>query len=108
MEIYDLFQIIQDKFESDELNGEFLLHGNVIIWSFELSEMNNELDNSFNDQYDDEPFCFGITSTEELLQESYNTDKEKLLTVLDDIDETSNWIISDSEIINNRIIFKIF
>jgi len=106
MSITELFETIQDEFVSEDLNGEFLLHGNVIIWSHNLKENNKE--STFLNDDDDELFNFDGTSTEELLLEAYQEDFDKLQEFFDGIEETDNWEISDNEIIDDVIIFKIY
>lgn len=105
MNINELFEKIQDDFSSDELKGEFLLQGNCIIWSYNLEENTEEIDYQEND---DDYFNFEATSSEELLQEAYQEDLEKLQELLDEIEETDNWKFSDFESIENIISFKIF
>lgn len=107
MNINELFETIQNEFHPEELNGEYLLHGNVIIWSYNLSDDSEELDYS-NEEDDDETFSFEATSSEELLQEAYQEDFDKLQEFLDSIEESDNWTFSDSEIVDDVIIFKIF
>lgn len=107
MNINELFEIIQDEFISEELNGEFLLHGNVIIWSYNLTEDSEEI-TFLNDDDEEEMFSFETSSSEELLQEGYQEDFNKLQEFLDKIEESENWTFSDSEIVDDVITFKIF
>ena len=106
MNINELFETIQDEFHPEELNGEFLLHGNVIIWSYKITEEGEEA--SFFDYDDEEAINFETTSSEELLQDAYQADYDKLEEFLDGIEETDNWTFSDSEIVDDVIVFKIF
>jgi len=105
MNINELFEKIQDEFSDDELKGEFLLQGNCIVWSYNLEENTEEID--YQDD-DDDYFNFEATSSEELLQEAYQEDLEKLQELLDEIEETGNWNFSDFESIENIISFKVF
>jgi len=105
MNINELSEVIQDEFLSEELNGEFLLHGNTIIWSYNLSDDSEDL--LFLDD-DEEMLSFEAMSSEELLQEAYQEDFDKLQQFLDGIEETDNWTFSDSEIVDDVIVFKIF
>ena len=107
MNINELFEIIQDEFVSEELNGEFLLHGNVIIWSYNLTEDSEEM-TFLNEDDEEELFSFETSSSEELLQEGYQEDFNKLQEFLDKIEEVDNWNYSDSEIVDDVITFKIF
>lgn len=107
MNINELFETIQNEFHPEELNGEYLLHGNVIIWSYNLIEDSEET-NYLNEHDDDESLSFEATSSEELLQEAYQIDFEKLQEFFDNIEEINNWTFSDSEIVDDVIVFKIF
>lgn len=104
MNISELFETIQDEFHSEELNGEFLLDDDVIIWSYNITEDSEEVD--YLD--DDESFNYTTTSSEELLQEAYQEDYNKLEEFLNDTEEIDNWTISDSEIVDDVIVFKIY
>lgn len=106
MNINELFEVIQDEFLPEEMNGDFLLHGNVIIWSYNLTDDSEEL--LYLDEDEEEFFSFEATSSEELLQEAYQEDFEKLQQFLDSIEETDNWTFSDQEIVDDVIVFKIF
>jgi len=106
MNISELFETIQNEFLPEELNGEFLLHGNVIIWSYNLTEDSEEL--LYLDEDEEDGFSFEATSSEELLQEAYQEDLEKVQQFLDGIEETDNWNFSDSEVLDDVIVFKIF
>jgi hypothetical protein len=107
MNISELFEAIQDEFYPEDLNGEFLLHGNVIIWSYNLTEDSEEL-TFLNDDDEEETFSFEASSSEELLREAYQEDFDKLQEFLDNIEEIDNWTLSDSEIVDDVITFKIF
>lgn len=107
MNINELFEIIQDEFVSEELNGEFLLHGNAIIWSYILTEDSEEMV-FLNEDDEEELFSFESSSSEELLFEGYQEDLNKLQEFLDRIEEIDNWNFSDGEIVDDEISFKIF
>lgn len=106
MNINELFEVIQDEFLPEELNGDFLLHGNAIIWSYNLTEDSEEL--LYLDEDEEELFSYEATSSEELLREAYQEDLEQLQQFLDSIDETDNWSFSEGEIVDDVIVFKIF
>ena len=105
MNINELYEKIQDELSEDELNGEFLLHENVIIWSYNLSDDSEDV--FIDDDYDDETYNFNASSSEELLFEGYQEDFDKFQIFLDGIGEYHNWTISESEIVDNTILFKI-
>jgi len=105
MNINELFELIQDEFHPEELNGEFLLHGKNIIWSYNLTEDSEEY-NYLNDD-EEEALSFESTTSEELLQEAYQHDNDKLQEFLDSIEETDNWTYSDSEVVDDVVVFKI-
>ena len=106
MNINELFETIQDEFIPEELNGEFLLHGNVIIWSYNLSDDTEEI--MYDEDDEENLFTFDAESSEELLLEAYQEDHEKAQQFLDSIEETDNWTFSDSEVVDDVIVFKIF
>jgi hypothetical protein len=107
MNINELFEKLQDEYLPEELNGEFVLAGNLIVWTYDLDEDSEGI--SIDDEDDeDNNFSFEASSPEELLLEAYREDLELLETFLDEIEETENWTISDSETIDNIITFKIF
>ena len=106
MYINELFEKIQNEFLLDELNGEFLLEKNYIIWLYYLDEDSEEIE--CHDENDENVFNFETNSSEELLQEAYQEDLEKLENLLDEIEEIDMWNISDFEITENTISFKIF
>jgi hypothetical protein len=107
MNINELFEKIQEKFSEEELKGEFTLQGNCIVWEYNLDNNSEEIQAPVNDD-DELTFDFEATSPEELLQEAYNEDLELLEGLLDEYEETENWTLSDSEVIDNTISFKIF
>jgi hypothetical protein len=107
MNINELFEKIQDRFIPEELNGEFTLHGNCIIWEYNLDDDSEEIEiPNFEDA--DYEFDFESTSPEELLQEAYNKDKEVIDSLLDELEETDNWSFSEPDVIKNTITYKIF
>ena len=90
MNINELFESIQDEFIPEDINGEFLLHDNSIIWSFTLID---EIDDAeyFNED-EEESFDFEISSSEELLQDAYQEDLEMLQMFLDENEENHLYI----------------
>ena len=111
MNINELFKNIQHKFSSEDLNGEFTIEGNCIVWTYVLDNYDNtNYVKSFYSDDDDEllDFNFESTSSEELLLENYECDFQKIEAFLDELDETENWTISDPETIDDTISFKIF
>ena len=107
MNINELFEGIQDEFLPEELNGEFLLQKNCIVWSYNLDEEAEEI-NDLDEDEEEFGFDFEASSSEELLQEAYQDDFEKLQQFLDGTEEIDNWTFSDSEIVDDVIVFKIF
>ena len=111
MNINKLFEIIQNKLSFEDLNGEFILQGNCIVWTYILDNYNTDNTRVFYNDDDEEElsdFSFESESSEELLLDSYNGDFQKIETLLDEIEETENWTFSDPEIIDDTIIFKLF
>lgn len=107
MNINELFEEIQNEFLPEELNGEFLLQGNVILWSYNLNENSEEID-SIDEDDEEIGFDFETQSSEEILLEVYHEDLEKINEFFDEIEETDKWTFSDNEIIEDIITFKIF
>ena len=105
MNINELFEEIQDEFVPEELNGEFLLQRNLIVWSYNLDDNSEEIE--YNEDEDDNMFGFDSLSGEELLLEAYQEDLEKFNDLLDRLEETSNWSLSETETIENIISFNI-
>ena len=110
MNINELFEKIQDKFLPEDLSGEFQLDGNCIIWTYNLEDDSEEIPTptSNDDDEDELQFNFESSSPEELLQEAYDHDIEKIDELLDELEESDNWTFSDSDINENIISFKIF
>ena len=106
MNINELFEEIQDEYIPEELNGEYLLQGNCIVWTYDLDDDAEEIDNF--DEDEDNPFNFEALSVEELLLEAYREDFEKLQELLDENEETGNWSFSDTDVVENIISYKIF
>ena len=106
MNINELFEEIQNEFLPEELNGEFLLQGNCIVWTYNLEEDSEEI--VYDEDDEENLFSFEASSSEELLQEAYQEDLEKLNDLLDELEETTNWNLSDFETSETIISFKIF
>ena len=107
MNINELFESIQDNFIPEYINGEYILHGNVIIWTYDFEDDSEELSIPAADD-DDFEFAFESTTTEELLNQACRDDLEQLNAFLDELDELNNWTITEPECIDNTISFKIF
>lgn len=107
MNINELFEQIQDKFLPEDLNGEFTLQGNCIIWTYNLDNDSEEID-APNEEDEEQAFSFESLSTEELLQEAYDKDLILLEGLLDELEEYDNWTFSEPDINENIISFRIF
>lgn len=109
MNISELFEKLQERFNEDEIKGEFTLNGNCIIWKFNLDNNCKDIQMPINDDDDDEIlFDFEAVSPEEILQEAYNEVLTLLELFFDEVEETDNWTFSDSDVMDNTISFKIF
>jgi len=105
MNISELFEQLQNIL--DDLNGEIILEGNCIVWSYDLDRDGATQDIEATDD-DELEFDFASsTSPAELLQQGYEEDKEAIELFLDGLDE-DNWTISDPEIGDTQISFRIF
>jgi hypothetical protein len=109
MNITELFAKIENHFESEEINGEYTLQGNCIVWECNLDNKPEEITLPSEDEDEDEiQYDFDSQSTEEYLQEKYNEDLGLLEIYLDSLDEYDNWNFSEPEVMDNIISFKIF
>jgi hypothetical protein len=108
MNISELFDELQERFTPADLNGELTLHGNCIIWSYTPEINSEDIDEVFDSEEDDISMDFEPISCEELLQDAYLEDKERIETYLDEIDESNNWAFSDGDVVDKEISFKIF
>lgn len=106
MNINELFEKIQKEFQEDELRGEFVLQGNLIIWSFNLTDDMDELD--YVEEGEEYEFDFETECSEELLLEAYHEDIEQVKLFFDEIEQIDKWTFSDYEIVDDVILFKIF
>jgi hypothetical protein len=107
MNVNELLEKLQEKFSPEDLKGEFTIHGNCIIWEYNLDNDVEEIEAPEVDS-DELEFDFESLSSEELLREAYVQDFELLEGFLDEIEELDNWTFSDPETIENIISFKIF
>lgn len=106
MNINELFEELQDNI-LDELNGELILEGNCIIWSYDIDRDGMPIEEKTDDE-DELEFDFSsIKSSEELLQDAYDEDLMSIQTYVDSLDEDC-WTFSDPEIGETVISFKIF
>jgi hypothetical protein len=107
MNISELFEKLQDDI-SEELNGELILEGNCIIWSYDLDRDGATQDLEISDD-DDVEFDFAsATSPEELLQQGYDEDLIVIEGCIAQLDDFAEWSYSDPEIADTIISFKIF
>lgn len=107
MNINELFELIQDNLDQEEIIGELVIQGNCIIWSCNINSVDNDEDNGFN--YDeDDVFNFESSSNEEKLNEHYSEDLDIIQRVFDELGEYDNWSFGDPEIIDDTISFKIY
>jgi len=110
MNINELFEKLQDKFLPEEINGEFTLNGNCIIWEFTLDCSTHSDETTIPVFNDDEEYeiIYEYSTPEEQLLDEYNKIFEQIELFLDELDELDVWTISDSDILENSISFKIF
>jgi hypothetical protein len=100
---------ISEVFEAilpEELNGEFILQGNCIIWTYNLDE-DSEVIPAPSEDDEESNYNFESQSSEELLWEAYQEDLDLVKEFLDSIEE-ENWTFSDPDIGDSMISFKIF
>jgi len=106
MIINELFKKLEKNFQKNRLNGEITLQRDCIVWTYILDDGNELMDTAYNSNEIESEI--ESISFEELLQDAYNEDLDKIETFLDEIDESEKWVISDADVIENVISFKIF
>ena len=108
MKVKELFEKLEEKFV-DVLCGEIQLQGNCIIWTYNLDNNSEDIEEPEDDDEDDETFFnFQATSPAELVQKACDDDTERIKDFLDELDEYDTWTFSEPETIGSIISFKIF
>jgi hypothetical protein len=107
MNICELFEELQDNIAGD-LNGELILEGNCIIWSYDLDRDGATPDLEIADDDEQEYDFVNATSPEELLQQGYDEDLMIIEAYIAQLDDYADWSYSDPEIGESQISFKIF
>jgi hypothetical protein len=107
MNINELFDKIEEGGLSESLNGELIVKGNCMIWTYDLNKNSEEIE-APTDEDEESEFSFDVSSPEELLLEAYTEDLEKLQEFLDENEETENWTFSEPETSDTIISFRIF
>ena len=108
MNINELFEKIEVEL-LENLNGELVIKGNCIIWTYDLNKNSEEIEAPASDEDGEEPeYSFESSSPEELLLEAYQEDLEKIQNFLDEYEEIDNWTFSEPETSDTIISFKIF
>jgi len=107
MEIKELFEKLQEEFQPEDLNGELILHGNNIVWTYKLDDNCEELENFYGMYEDEISFDFESASSEEILRDAASDDLDLIENFMESIEEIDNWNISDTDIAGEIISFKI-
>lgn len=106
MTINELYSKLQYNL-GDILNGSFVLDGNCIIWSYDINDyINSCIDNEVDDENDD--YFNECLSNEDILNDKYSDDIEKIHTFLDKEEIMEKWNFSSPDILDETISFKIF
>jgi len=105
MNINELFEIIQDNLEQDEIKGELIIHDNSIVWSYDLNNEDVDVDDTY-DEDEDFLFNFESTSSEEKLMEIYHADIEIIERIIDDYGD-DEWEFTEPKTLKTSISFKI-
>lgn len=109
MEINQLFKKLQEDFITDESEGELILQGNCIIWTYVLDDDCEDIDLSeYEDDDEDIYNNFESITVDEILEEVSITYIETIKLFLDELNEIENWTFSEPDIIDDTITFKIF
>ena len=102
--VLNLYNDLQLNLSFDEIKGEITKNENEVIWNYNLDMKDDESDPYYNDN----EYCFDFEPTiEEQLNNVYNNDIEIIENIIDDIDSLNNWDISEPEIEDENISFKI-
>ena len=106
MSIDELFKKLKEEFGSEEY-GEFILNNNSIIWEFEITNYDNNLD-SENEEMDDDYYYEISSYSNEDSYEDFNDIKERIEFFLDDLNVFEEFSILEPKFIGNyKFIFKI-
>jgi len=108
MSINELFDKLQEEGLTEDLNGEMVIKGNCIIWTYDLIKNSEEIDAPSGDEDEEPEFSFETSSPEELLLEAYTEDLEELQEFLDEYEEIDSWTFSEPETSETNISFRIF
>ena len=110
MNIYELYNHLQDESFLEKLKGELKLEGNCIIWSYNLNESTEEIEvpNYNDDDEEDFTYAFNVVSSEESLQETCDGELELIKQYINELDEFNDWSFSDPDVDDTTISFKIF
>jgi hypothetical protein len=106
MNINELYEILQDSV-LDNINGEFILHKNSIVWSYTLENIEEESSSNYDEENDDFFFSFETICPEEKLIDVYNDDIEIIRLTLFEYNQEDEWEFSDYKIKGDSISFKI-
>ena len=107
MNISELFEKLQNDISND-FNGELILEGNCIIWSYDIDRNGMAVEEKTDDDEEVEFDFNTVKSSEELLQQAYDEDLLSIESCIDIFDEYGDWSFSDPEIGETVISFKIF
>lgn len=108
MNINKLFDKIYEDGLSDSLNGELVVKGNCMIWTYDLYKNSEEIETPTDEDNEEPEYSFESSSPEELLLDAYNEDVEKIQEFLDENEESDNWTFSEPETNETIISFRIF
>jgi len=109
-----LYGQLQNDDLGNEMKGELILQKNRIVWRYDLSKNSEVFDSgeksSLDDDDDDnDEFNYDdVISTEERLQEAYDSDIELIQNFIYEIGDSIDWLYSDPEIKNTVISFYIY
>jgi hypothetical protein len=94
---------------TSKLKGELELVGDTIVWTYNINTDPESYGCHTNPESYDEDNCnnFESTSNIEQLENTVDSDSEKIETYLGEIDESDNWELSDSSFNDCSITFNI-
>lgn len=106
MNINELLVELQQNCNSFDFMGRFVLVDEHIVWSYDLDDLNDGEVNEIYDEDDDYGF-FEAPTIEEQLHEAYINDYNILNIVIDKLDNSFKFNLTEPDVKNNSISFNI-
>lgn len=104
--IIELYTGLEINLSFDEVLGKLTQNENEIIWNYDLSMKDKDSEPYYDDNEESGDFVFSM-GIDEQLNDAYYHDIEIIENIIDDMDTGYNWCISEPEIDDESICFKI-